>query len=107
MMGCCCPSDKSHAAQILDREAALAEQRRLQPSYPIAVEWGRLETEQLGAVSLSLKYLDLRNQYRSDRHNLLEFYIPCLERSLTYDRAVGFFSSSSLAAAAKGVTAND
>jgi len=63
---------------------------------------------------LSLKNLDLRNQYRSDsptetlreRHNLLEdFYIPCLERSLTYDRAVGFFSSTSLAAAAKGMTA--
>jgi len=55
---------------------------------------------------LSLKNLDLRSQYRSDRHNLLEdFYIPCLERSLTYDRAVGFFSSTSLAAAAKGITA--
>lgn len=55
---------------------------------------------------MSLKDLDLRNQYRSDRHNLLEdFYVPCLERSLTYDRAVGFFSSTSLAAAAKGVSA--
>jgi DNA phosphorothioation system restriction enzyme len=55
---------------------------------------------------LNLKDLDLRNQYRSDRHNLLEdFYIPCLERSQTYDRAVGFFSSTSLAAAAKGVSA--
>ena len=55
---------------------------------------------------MSLKDLDLRNQYRSDRHNLLEdFYIPCLERSLTYDRAVGFFSSTSLTAAAKGITA--
>ena len=55
---------------------------------------------------MSLKDLDLRNQYRSDRHSLLEdFYVPCLERSLTYDRAVGFFSSTSLAAAAKGITA--
>lgn len=55
---------------------------------------------------MSLKALDLRNQYRSDRHNLLEdFYLPCLERSQTYDRAVGFFSSTSLAAAAKGITA--
>jgi DNA phosphorothioation system restriction enzyme len=52
-----------------------------------------------------LRQLDLRNQYRSDRHHLLEdFYILCLERSLTYDRAVGFFSSTSLAAAAKGVS---
>jgi hypothetical protein len=41
-----------------------------------------------------------------ERHQLLEaFYIPCLERSLTYDRAVGFFSSTSLAAAARGITA--
>ncbi|HEY9626526.1 MAG TPA: DNA phosphorothioation system restriction enzyme [Coleofasciculaceae cyanobacterium] len=55
---------------------------------------------------MSLKNLAFANQYRSDRHNLVEdFYIPCLERSLIYDRAVGFFSSSSLAAAAKGVTA--
>ncbi len=63
---------------------------------------------------MSLKNLALANQYRSDspgetlreRHHLLgDFYIPCLERSLTYDRAVGFFSSSSLAAAAKGITA--
>ena len=57
-------------------------------------------------ASLSLKQLDLRNQYRSDRHNLLEdFYFPCLEQSLIYDRAVGFFSSTSLAAAARGITA--
>ncbi|XGV97585.1 MAG: DEAD/DEAH box helicase family protein [Leptolyngbya sp. BL-A-14] len=63
---------------------------------------------------MSLRDLDLRHQYRSDtpgetlreRHQLLEdFYIPCLERSLAYDRAVGFFSSTSLAAAAKGITA--
>jgi hypothetical protein len=52
----------------------------------------------------SLKFL-LRNQYRSDCHKWLEdFYIPCLERSLTYDRAVGFFSSPSMAVAAKGVS---
>lgn len=70
------------------------------------MEWGTLEAERRGAAFLSLKDLDLRNQYRSDRHNLLEdFYIPCLERSLIYDRAVGFFSSTSLAAAAKGVSA--
>jgi DNA phosphorothioation system restriction enzyme len=57
-------------------------------------------------MPLSLKDLVLRNQYRSDRHNLLaDFYIPALERSLTYDRAVGFFSSTSLSAAAKGITA--
>jgi hypothetical protein len=56
-------------------------------------------------MPLSLKDLVLRNQYRSDRHNLLaDFYIPALERALTYDRAVGFFSSTSLSAA-KGIMA--
>lgn len=54
---------------------------------------------------MSLKDLDLRNQYRSDRHNLLQdFYIPCLSRAVTYDRAVGFFSSTSLALAAQGLS---
>lgn len=48
----------------------------------------------------------LRNQYRSNHHDLLkDFYIPCLKQSVTYDRAVGFFSSSSLALAAQGLTA--
>jgi len=55
---------------------------------------------------LTLKALELRNQYRSDRHNLLEdFYIPCLKQAGTYDRAVGFFSSTSLAMAAQGLVA--
>lgn len=55
---------------------------------------------------MNLKALALRDQYRSDRHNLLQdFYIPCLSRSTRYDRAVGFFSSSSLSAAAQGLTA--
>lgn len=54
---------------------------------------------------MSLKDLALRNQYRSDRHNLLQdFYIPCLSRAVTYDRAVGFFSSTSLALAAQGLS---
>jgi len=54
---------------------------------------------------VSLKDLALRNQYRSDRHNLLQdFYIPCLSRAVTYDRAVGFFSSTSLALAAQGLS---
>jgi superfamily II DNA or RNA helicase len=44
-----------------------------------------------------LKDLELRHDYRSGRDALLEdFYIPCLEEAITYDRAVGFFSSSLL-----------
>lgn len=55
---------------------------------------------------MSLKDLKLRHQYRSDRHNLLrDFYIPCLQQAVTYDRAVGFFSSTSLALAAQGLSA--
>lgn len=38
---------------------------------------------------------------RHDRVN--EFYVPALSRSLRYDRAAGFFSSSALAVAAAGV----
>jgi DNA phosphorothioation system restriction enzyme len=64
---------------------------------------------------LSLQELHLKDEYRSDgqrlapqgdRDNLLQdFYIPCLERAATYDRAVGFFSSSSMAVVAQGLTA--
>jgi DNA phosphorothioation system restriction enzyme len=48
--------------------------------------------------------LPLRMSYRSDEQDLLEeFYIPCLAVSVVYSRAVGFFSSSSLTVAAKGL----
>ena len=57
-------------------------------------------------MTLGLKELHIQDEYRSDCHNLLQdFYIPCLERATTYDRAVGFFSSSSMALAAQGLTA--
>ena len=32
-----------------------------------------------------------------------EFYIPVLSKSVEYDRSVGFFSSASLALAARGI----
>jgi superfamily II DNA or RNA helicase len=39
--------------------------------------------------------LDLQDAYRSGRDSLLDdFYIPCLEEAVIYDRAVGYFSSS-------------
>ena len=54
---------------------------------------------------LSLTSLNLRQRYRSDRQDLLsDFYIPCLRQSVSYDRAVGFFSSSSLVVAAQGLS---
>lgn len=55
---------------------------------------------------MSLRKLDLLETYRSDDCDLVkDFYEPCLKRSLTYDRAVGFFSSSALALVARGLTA--
>jgi len=55
---------------------------------------------------LSLRDLAIQDEYRSDRCDLIqEFYIPCLEKATVYKRAVGFFSSTSMAAAAKGLTA--
>ena len=45
--------------------------------------------------------LELKRKYRSGRDALLDdFYIPCLQEAITYDRAVGYFSSSLLHVAA-------
>ncbi len=53
---------------------------------------------------MSLKYLALKDEYRSDRSSLIhDFYVPCLENATVYSRAVGFFSSTSMAAVAKGL----
>jgi HKD family nuclease len=55
---------------------------------------------------LSFKDLTIYDEYRSDRFALIQdFYIPCLEKATVYSRAVGFFSSTSMAAAAQGITA--
>jgi hypothetical protein len=55
---------------------------------------------------LSLEKLEILDEYRSDTHNLIQdFYISCLEKASVYDRAVGFFSSTSMAAVSRGLTA--
>lgn len=41
----------------------------------------------------------------SGSHLVDEFYVPALERSVRYDRVAGYFSSSALAVAARGVHA--
>ncbi len=51
---------------------------------------------------------DLANQikisYRSGRDDVIrDFYTPCLERAVLYRRAVGYFTSSGLAYAARGL----
>lgn len=54
---------------------------------------------------MSLNELDIQDEYRSNDGSIVEnFYIPCLEKSTVYKRAVGFFSSTSMAVAAEGLT---
>lgn len=48
--------------------------------------------------------LDLKLRYRSSDGDLLtEFFLPCFRQASTYSRAVGYFSSHALAAAADGL----
>jgi DNA phosphorothioation system restriction enzyme len=56
-------------------------------------------------VSFStLRSLMLNPEYRSDRDHVVDdFYVPCLESSVRYRRAVGYFTSDGLALAAKGL----
>lgn len=54
---------------------------------------------------MSLKDIPLKMEYRSLIDNVAkEFYIPTLEEAISYKRAVGFFSSSSLVAISKGIS---
>lgn len=49
--------------------------------------------------------LDIRSNYDSENHDMLnEFYIPVLTEARKYDRLAGFFSSSALAVAARGIS---
>lgn len=49
--------------------------------------------------------LPLKHEYRSFEDNVVEdFYIPVLQRSVRYDRAVGFFSSTSLIEITRGLS---
>lgn len=54
--------------------------------------------------TLNLKELAIKKSYDSDIDNILaDFYIPALSVSSHYSRLTGFFSSTSLAVAAKGI----
>jgi len=49
--------------------------------------------------------LKLKSTYNSEEDSILnDFYIPVLEKSVSYDRAVGFFSASMLTYAAQGLS---
>lgn len=54
---------------------------------------------------MNLREVNLKKSYDSDTDDILhDFYIPILSNSVYYKRLAGFFSSSSLAVAAKGIT---
>jgi superfamily II DNA or RNA helicase len=51
-----------------------------------------------------LRSLSLKTRYRSDRDDVVrDFYIPALSVSATYSRAVGYFTSTSLALFSRGL----
>ena len=57
-----------------------------------------------GCNSVGYRDLTLRSSYNSDYDDILsDFYVPVLTFATRYDRIAGFFSSSSLACAAKGI----
>lgn len=52
----------------------------------------------------NFRELNLRSSYETGQNDLIEeFYAPVLRCATSYDRIAGFFSSSSLAVAAKGI----
>ncbi|MBQ6628645.1 MAG: DEAD/DEAH box helicase family protein [Methanobrevibacter sp.] len=54
---------------------------------------------------MSFKDYVIKNEYRSLIDNVVQdFYIPLLNESVSYKRAVGFFSSSALVELSKGIT---
>ena len=53
---------------------------------------------------MSLKEHNIKSEYRSLIDNVVQnFYIPLLDEATLYQRAVGFFSSSSLVEISKGI----
>lgn len=54
---------------------------------------------------MGFRDLPIKNEYRSLIDNIVQdFYIPLLHEAVSYRRAVGFFSSSSLVEISKGIT---
>ncbi len=55
----------------------------------------RLATATWKGLTVVLQDVSLLTSYRSRRDSLLDdFYVPCLQESTRYDRAVGYFSST-------------
>jgi superfamily II DNA or RNA helicase len=57
-----------------------------------------------GQPSAGLRSLDITGRYRSDRDDVVQkFYVPALSVATSYSRAVGYFTSTSLALFARGI----
>jgi superfamily II DNA or RNA helicase len=57
-----------------------------------------------GCIFLGLKDVHVKRAYDSDKDDILnQFYIPALKCSVAYHRLAGFFSSSALSVAARGI----
>lgn len=55
-------------------------------------------------LTMSFQSLTIQQEYRSPQNNIVtEFYIPVLEKAVSYKRSVGYFSSTSLVQITKGV----
>lgn len=53
----------------------------------------------------NLRLVSIADRYRSNTHDVADdFYNPCLQQAVRYDRAVGYFTSGSLAIASQGIT---
>ncbi len=53
---------------------------------------------------MTLNNITLSYEYRSDSANIVDdFYVPCFKESIEYYRAVGYFTSSGLSLAGKGL----
>jgi len=57
------------------------------------------------SAALGFRSLNLADRYRSDHEDVVaDFYVPVLSAALSYSRAVGYFTSTSLALFARGIT---
>lgn len=55
---------------------------------------------------MNFRDLEIRPEHRSPHDNIVQkFYLPVLERAVSYKRSVGFFSSSALVEISKGICA--
>lgn len=58
-----------------------------------------LNNKGLITIQLALRDIDLRQEYRSDRDDLIsEFFVPCLSNCIQFDRSIEFVTAKSVTA---------